>query len=58
MRARASATRLKMTKQCPFDVDAFLMQPLVALASAGPSVRPVWFLWEEGAFWWITGSYA
>lgn len=21
-------------------------------------MRPVWFLWEEGAFWWITGAYA
>ena len=43
----------------PFDVDAFLAQPLVArVATAGPTIRPVWFLWEEGAFWWITGSYA
>lgn len=43
----------------PFDVDAFLAQPLVArLATIGPTVRPVWFLWEDGAFWWLTGSYA
>lgn len=43
----------------PFDVDAFLAQPLVArVATVGPTVRPVWFLWEEGAFWWLTGSYA
>lgn len=21
-------------------------------------MRPVWFLWEDGAFWWITGAYA
>lgn len=43
----------------PFDVDAFLAQPLLArVAAAGPSVRPVWYLWEEGAFWWITGAYA
>lgn len=42
-----------------FDVDAFLAQPLVArVAAAGPSVRPVWFLWEDDAFWWITGAYA
>lgn len=43
----------------PFDIDVFLARPLVArVAAAGPSVRPVWFLWENGAFWWITGAYA
>ena len=43
----------------PFDVDGFLAQPLIArVATSGPTVRPVWFLWEEGAFWWLTGSYA
>ena len=30
-----------------FDVDEFLAQPLVArVATNGPTVRPVWFLWE------------
>ena len=44
-----------MTRLQPFDVDAFLTQPLVArVATDGPSVRPVWFLWEDGAFWWLT----
>lgn len=44
---------------CPFDIDAFLAQPLVArLATAGPAVRPIWFLWEESSFWWLTGSYS
>ncbi len=48
-----------MARGDPFDVDAFLAQPLIAhVATAGPTVRPVWFLWEDGAFWWITGSYA
>lgn len=47
----------------PFDVDAFLAQPLVARvattnASGAPTVRPVWFLWEGGVLWWITGEYA
>ncbi|MBQ1079893.1 MULTISPECIES: pyridoxamine 5'-phosphate oxidase family protein [unclassified Nocardiopsis] len=47
----------------PFDVDAFLSQPLVARvatvnASGAPTVRPVWFLWEKGVLWWITGEYA
>lgn len=40
-------------------VEDFLRLPLVArVATAGPTVRPVWFLWEQGAFWWITGSYS
>jgi nitroimidazol reductase NimA-like FMN-containing flavoprotein (pyridoxamine 5'-phosphate oxidase superfamily) len=48
-----------MAPDHPFDVDAFLARPLVArVAAGGPSVRPVWFLWEDGAFWWITGAYA
>lgn len=47
----------------PCDVDAFLQRPLVArvvtINSVGaPTVRPVWFLWERGVLWWITGSYA
>ncbi|MBT2899665.1 MULTISPECIES: pyridoxamine 5'-phosphate oxidase family protein [unclassified Streptomyces] len=42
----------------PFDVDAFLSQPLTArIATDGPTVRPVWFLWEEGAFWVLTGPW-
>ena len=40
-------------------VAEFLEQPLVAhVATAAPTLRPVWFLWEDGAFWWITGSYS
>ncbi|GAA1385454.1 hypothetical protein GCM10009613_17900 [Pseudonocardia kongjuensis] len=39
--------------------DEFLARPLVAhLATSGPTVRPIWFLWEEQALWWITGSYS
>ncbi|MFF0744938.1 pyridoxamine 5'-phosphate oxidase family protein [Streptomyces sp. NPDC004111] len=42
-----------------FDVDAFLRQPLTArIATGGPTVRPVWYLWEEGAFWILTGRWA
>ncbi len=42
-----------------FDVDAFLQQPLTALlATKGPTVRPVWFLWEDGVFWVLTGPWA
>ncbi|MEU1944007.1 pyridoxamine 5'-phosphate oxidase family protein, partial [Streptomyces sp. NPDC020125] len=36
--------------KAPFDVAAFLARPLVAqLATEGPRVRPVWFLWEDHA---------
>lgn len=41
-----------------FELESFLAQPLVArVAAAGPSVRAVWFLWEDGAFWWLTGNW-
>ncbi|EPH42691.1 hypothetical protein STRAU_4278 [Streptomyces aurantiacus JA 4570] len=39
-------------------MDTFLQQPLTArLATNGPTVRPVWFLWEDGAFWVLTGPW-
>ncbi len=42
-----------------FDLEAFLALPLIArVAASGPSVRPVWFLWEERCFWWLTGSWS
>ncbi|MFE6171331.1 pyridoxamine 5'-phosphate oxidase family protein [Streptomyces sp. NPDC056464] len=42
-----------------FDVDAFLRRPLTArIATNGPTVRPVWYLWEDGAFWILTGPWA
>jgi nitroimidazol reductase NimA-like FMN-containing flavoprotein (pyridoxamine 5'-phosphate oxidase superfamily) len=42
-----------------FDLDGFLAQPLVArLATAGPTIRPLWYLWEDACFWWLTGSWA
>src|SRR4051794_15744317 len=38
-----------------FDVDEFLARPLTArVATAGPTVRPTWYLWEGGAFWILT----
>jgi len=41
-----------------FDVDLFLSRPLTArLATARPAVRPVWYLWEEGRFWTIVGTW-
>jgi len=43
----------------PFDVDGFLAAPRVAhVAAAGPTVRPVWFLWEDGAFCGLTESWS
>jgi nitroimidazol reductase NimA-like FMN-containing flavoprotein (pyridoxamine 5'-phosphate oxidase superfamily) len=42
----------------PFDIDVFLARPLVArVATNGPTIRPVWFLWEEQAFWILTGPW-
>jgi nitroimidazol reductase NimA-like FMN-containing flavoprotein (pyridoxamine 5'-phosphate oxidase superfamily) len=43
------------------DVPEFLARPLVArLAVTGkdgqPTVRPVWFLFEDQTFWWLTAS--
>jgi hypothetical protein len=28
------------------------------VATTGPRVRPIWFLWEDGCFWWLTGSWS
>jgi len=40
-------------------VDSFLAQPLTArVVTSGPTVRPTWFLWEDGAFWILTGPWA
>jgi nitroimidazol reductase NimA-like FMN-containing flavoprotein (pyridoxamine 5'-phosphate oxidase superfamily) len=42
-----------------FDVDAFLAQPLTArVATDGPTVRPTWYLWEDGSFWILSGPWA
>lgn len=43
----------------PFDVNEFLAQPLTArVATNGPTVRPTWYLWEDRAFWILTGPWA
>jgi len=42
-----------------FDVDTYLAEPRVGhVATTGPSVVPVWFLWEQEAFWWLTGPWS
>jgi nitroimidazol reductase NimA-like FMN-containing flavoprotein (pyridoxamine 5'-phosphate oxidase superfamily) len=42
----------------PFDVDAFLAEGLTArLATDGPTVRPIWYQWEDGGFWLMSGPW-
>jgi hypothetical protein len=45
-----------------FDLEGFLGQPLVArvatVGRVGPTVRPVWYLWDKQAFWWLTGGWS
>lgn len=39
------------------DVARFLQRPLVArVATNGPTLRPVWYLYEEPAFYWLTDT--
>jgi len=42
-----------------FDLQQFLSEPLIArVATNGPTIRPVWYLWEREAFWWLTGEWS
>ena len=45
-----------------FGLDAFLAEPLLARVATsgrdGPTVRPLWYLWEQRCFWWLTGSWS
>lgn len=48
-----------MKERRDFDPEPFLDRALVGrVAAAGPTVRPIWFLWEHGAFWWLTGPWS
>jgi hypothetical protein len=63
MRERAGASRTATWQVADgFQLDAFLGRALVArLATrgqAGPTVRPIWYLWEDQRFWWLTGSWS
>lgn len=43
----------------PFDIDAFLAQPHTArVATNGPTVRPLWYHWEDGCFWIVSGPWS
>jgi hypothetical protein len=51
--------RFDFPEDVPFDVPALLAAPRVArLATTGPTVRPVWFLWEDNAFWVFIGTWS
>jgi len=40
-------------------MDDFLARPLTArVATDGPTVRPTWYLWEDGAFWILSGPWS
>lgn len=39
------------------DIDELLARPLVArVATNGPTLRPVWYLYEPPAFYWLTDT--
>lgn len=41
----------------PVDIESFLDRPLVArVATNGPTLRPVWYVFESGAFYWLTDT--
>lgn len=41
------------------EVDEFLSGPLTGqLATNGPTIRPLWYQWEDNAFWIISGPWA
>ena len=59
MKVRRSGHGFEALPDAPFDVDQFLALPLVArVATSGPVVRPVWFLWEDEIFWVLIGPWS
>ena len=46
-------------KTFPFDVESFLAEGNECrLATNGPTVRPLWYQWEDECFWMISGPHA
>ncbi len=46
-----------MARGDPVDVDSVLALPLVArVATNGPTIRPIWFLWRRPDLWWLTDT--
>ena len=42
-----------------FAIEAFLAEPNTArVATNGPTIRPLWYQWEDGCFWIINGPWA
>lgn len=59
MKVQRSTNGFGALADAPFDIDQFLAQPLVArVATSGPVIRPVWFLWEDETFWVLIGSWS
>lgn len=43
----------------PEQLDTYLARPITCMvATDGPTIRPVWYQWEDGAFWIINGDWA
>lgn len=41
----------------PVDIGSFLSRPLLArVATDGPTLRPVWYVFEGGVFYWLTDT--
>lgn len=41
----------------PVDINTFLQRPLVArIATNGPTLRPVWYLYDAPFFYWLTDT--
>jgi nitroimidazol reductase NimA-like FMN-containing flavoprotein (pyridoxamine 5'-phosphate oxidase superfamily) len=41
----------------PVDITAFLQRPLLArVATNGPTLRPVWYLYDDATFYWLTDT--
>ena len=34
------------------------MARVATVGRTGPTVQPLWYLWEEHAFWWLTGGWS
>ncbi|UED87494.1 pyridoxamine 5'-phosphate oxidase family protein [Streptomyces profundus] len=59
MIVKAADGRITFPADAPFDAESMLAEPLVArVASPGPVVRPVWYLWERSAFWVFIGPWS
>jgi nitroimidazol reductase NimA-like FMN-containing flavoprotein (pyridoxamine 5'-phosphate oxidase superfamily) len=43
----------------PEQIDAYLARPITGVvATDGPTIRPLWYHWEDSAFWIINGDWA